>query len=53
MNTPVGWYLLLLSLCILVPYVLGIAPRRRRDWTMMTATVAFLTWLLGGFAYVR
>jgi hypothetical protein len=53
MRTPWAWCILLVSLCVLAPYLLGIRPRRRKDWILLTLTIAFLTWLLGGFASVR
>jgi hypothetical protein len=53
MRTPLAWYILLLGLCLFAPYVLGIPPRRRRDWIVLTVTIAFLSWLLAGFTSVR
>jgi hypothetical protein len=48
-----GWLAVLLAVCVGGPYAFRIAPRRRNDWIAMTATVAFLAWLLGGFISVR
>jgi hypothetical protein len=53
MQTPLAWYLLLLAACVVGPYLFGVRPRRRRDWMLLTITIAFLTWLLAGFAFVR
>lgn len=53
MRSPVSWYVLLVTLCVIGPYLMGVPPRRRRDSMILTATLAFLTWLLGGFAFVR
>jgi hypothetical protein len=53
MRTPLAWYILLVSLCVLAPYLLGIRPRGRKDWIWLTLTIAFLTWLLAGFTSVR
>jgi len=53
MRTPLAWYILLVSLCILAPYAFRIRPERRRDWIWITVTIAFLTWLLAGFASLR
>jgi hypothetical protein len=53
MRTPLAWYVLLVSLCVLAPYLVGVRPRRRKDWIVLTVTIAFLTWLLGGFVSVR
>jgi hypothetical protein len=52
-RTPMFWFVLLATLCVVAPYLLGVPPRRRRDWMLLTATIAFLAWLLGGFASVR
>lgn len=53
MRTPLAWYILLVSLCVLAPYLFGIRPQRRKDWILLTLTIAFLTWLLAGFTSVR
>jgi hypothetical protein len=53
LQTPLFWCIVLVSSCIVVPYLLGTPPRRRRDWRLLTATIAFLTWLLAGFGSVR
>ena len=52
-RTPLFWYVVLLAACIIAPYVFRVPPRQRSDWRLLTATVAFLTWLLLGFAFVR
>ena len=48
-----GWLVLLVVVCVAAPYLLGLPPRRRLEWLAMTATVAFLVWLLGGFVSLR
>jgi hypothetical protein len=53
MNVPYTWLAVLVALCIAGPYALHIRPRRRLDWIALTVTVAFLAWLLGGFASLR
>jgi hypothetical protein len=53
MRTPWTWYAVLVAVCIVGPYLLGVRPRRRSDWILLTATIGFLTWLLGGYAFVR
>jgi hypothetical protein len=53
MRTPLAWYVFLMGICLAGPYLLGVRPRRRRDWRALTATVAFLTWLLIGFVSLR
>lgn len=50
---PLFWCIVLVSSSIVFPYLLGVPPRRRRDWILLTATIAFLAWLLAGFASVR
>jgi hypothetical protein len=52
-RTLLFWYVLLLTTCVVGPYVLGVRPRRERDWRLLTAVIAFLTWLLVGFAFLR
>jgi len=46
MNSAGSWFLLLLLLCILGPYVLGVRPKTRRDWTYIAITVGFIAWVL-------
>jgi hypothetical protein len=53
MRTPLDWCILLVACCMVAPYLLGIGPKTRRDWLLVTAAITFLTWLLGGFASVR
>ena len=53
MGTPGGWLALLVTICLIGPYLLGVRPRRRGDWIALTAVLAFLSWLLGGFASLR
>jgi hypothetical protein len=53
MRSLVAWYVLLLAFCVGLPYLLGVRPRRSRDWTYLSVTIAFLTWLMLGFASVR
>ena len=48
-----GWLAVLVLVCVAGPYLLGLRPRRRFEWVAMTATVAFLVWLLGGFVPLR
>jgi hypothetical protein len=38
---------------LIAPYVLGVRPRRPRDWRAMAMTVGFLAWLLLGLVSVR
>ena len=46
------WYLGLLLVCIVGPYLLGVRPRGRRDWRHIVVAIAFLTWLLLGFTFL-
>jgi hypothetical protein len=48
-----GWLAVLLLVCVSGPYLLRIRPRRPVDWVALTATIAFLVWLLGGFTSLR
>lgn len=52
-RTPLFWCVLLVAVCVVAPWILRVTPRRRRDWMLLTAVIAFLMWLLGGFASVR
>ena len=40
------WFLVLTSVCIVGPYVLGVRPRTRQHWTYIAITIAFLAWAL-------
>jgi hypothetical protein len=51
-RTPLGWYFVLVAICIAAPYAFGLRPKRRRDWIALTVTIAFLTWLLAGFTFL-
>jgi hypothetical protein len=53
MRTPLSWYLVLLVVILVVPYLAGVPPRSRRQWRYLLVTIAFLTWLLLGFASLR
>ena len=48
----IGCYIALLVACVGLPYALGMRPRHR-DWKYIGATIAFLTWLLAGFVFLR
>ena len=53
MRTLLDWYLLLISLTIVMPYLTGVPPRCERDWRYVRIAVAFLTWLLVGLVSAR
>jgi hypothetical protein len=42
-----SWFLLLLGVCMIGPYVLGVRPKTKNDWHAIAATIAFLIWMLG------
>jgi hypothetical protein len=52
-RTPTFWVAVLLIVCVVAPYLLGVPPRSRRDWMLLVATVAFLAWLLVGLTSLR
>ena len=53
MNTATGWLVIVIALCVVGPYVFRVRPYRRGDWIALTAAIAFLGWLLGGFTSLR
>ena len=53
MKSPSTWFLILAALCIVGPYLLGVAPRRRRHWTYIAITIALLALLLPLMAPLR
>jgi hypothetical protein len=53
MRTPLFWYLFLVLVCIVGPYLLGVRPVTRAHWAMLTVAIVFLTWLLVGLVSVR
>jgi hypothetical protein len=53
MRSHTTWFVLLGLLCILAPYVLGVAPKARRQWFFIAVTITFLAWLLLLMAPVR
>jgi hypothetical protein len=52
MTPAAWWFVALLILCVLLPYLLGVRPRQARDWRHLTIAIAFLTWLLLGFGFL-
>jgi hypothetical protein len=46
MTSHTTWFFILAALCIAGPYVLGVAPKARRQWMFVAVTLAFLAWLL-------
>jgi hypothetical protein len=43
----------IVGICIVGPYLLGVRPARPRDWQALVATIAFVLWLFGGYASLR
>ncbi len=46
MKSATTWFFILSGLCILGPYLLGVRPRTRREWTCLVIAVAFIAWVL-------
>ena len=46
MRSAGSWFLILASVCLFGPYVLGVRPKTRREWLYLMVTIAFLAWLL-------
>jgi len=40
------WFVVLAGVCVGAPYVLGVQPRTRRQWTFVAVAIAFLAWVL-------
>lgn len=53
MRNPIDWYVVLVTPCIVLPYLLRVRPYRQKDWTALAFTIGFLTWLLVGFGSLR
>ena len=47
------WFVILTTICIVGPYVLGVRPRTRRHWTYLALTIAFLALILPLMSSVR
>jgi hypothetical protein len=52
-RSPTTWFAILVGVCVLGPYVLGVPPRTRRQWLWIAITIAFLAWLLPMMASLR
>ena len=53
MLTAGFWFLLLTVLCIVTPYLFGVRPETRRQWTLIAIIIAFLAWVLPFMAALR
>jgi hypothetical protein len=40
------WFVVLTTICVLGPYLFGVRPRTRRQWTYLAVTIAFLALML-------
>jgi hypothetical protein len=46
LSPATAWFAVLVSVCIVAPYLLGVRPRSRQEWNQMAMTIAFLAWIL-------
>ncbi len=53
MRSHVTWFVVLATASIAGPYLLGVRPRSRRDWTWVAIVLSFLAWVLLLMAPVR
>jgi len=53
MDAAAASFLVLVAVSLAGPYVLGVAPRTRRQWLCLALTLAFLAWLLPLMASLR
>ena len=49
----IGSWIALVACCIVLPYVFGVPPRTPRERAYIAAAIAFITWLLAGFVFLR
>lgn len=47
------WFLVLVAVCIVGPYLLGVRPKTKRQWVLIALTIAFAAWLLPMMIPVR
>ena len=53
MRSAGTWFLLLASVCIVGPYVIGVRPTTTRQRLYIAMTIAFLAWVLPMMAALR
>lgn len=53
MRSATLWFSILLAVCVVGPYLLGVRPKTRRQWTIIAITLAFIAWLLPLMASLR
>jgi hypothetical protein len=46
MKSATTWFLILASICVAGPYLLGVRPRTSRQRMYVALTIAFLAWVL-------
>jgi len=46
MKSAAAWFVILTTVCIIGPYLLGVRPKTRRHWTYLALTIAFLALIL-------
>ena len=46
MRSAVMWFVILTGVCLVGPYLLGVAPKARRHWFYLALTIGFLAWVL-------
>ena len=46
MRSPVNWFWMLATVCIVAPYVLGVRPTTATQRRYVSLTIAFLAWIL-------
>jgi hypothetical protein len=52
-NTTLNWFLLLATVCVAGPYVLGVRPQTARQRLYVAITLGFLAWVLLLMASLR
>jgi hypothetical protein len=53
MRSAGTWFLVLALVCVIGPYLLGVRPRTRRQWSYLAITLAFLAWVLAFMTSLR
>jgi len=53
LKSPITWFVILVASCLFGPYILGVAPKTRRQWTYVAIVLAFIAWILPMMASLR
>jgi len=53
MHSAGTWFVVLVVVCIVGPYVLGVRPKTRQQWMYLALTLAFLVWVLPWMVSLR